>query len=300
MELRKLKYFTVVADELHFGRAAMRLQMTQPPLSQQILQLERELGVKLFERSKRHVELTNAGKIFLQEVRQVLTKLEGAKDLALKAQNGIVGRLVVGFVGSATFNILPIIVRGFQEQFPYIDLILHEMPTPRLIEAFHNKEIDIGFVRPPIFDPILSLFSVYQETCIAVVPKLHPFAQRASISLDDLSKEQFILVEREIWPSWYDDIVFKCHSAGFNPIIRQSVKEIQTVIGLVASGLGISIVPKSTANFHMRDVTYINIEQEAPHVEMSLAWRTDEDSILVKQFLDTATQLIKCGKHSNG
>ncbi|SIR01220.1 transcriptional regulator, LysR family [Peribacillus simplex] len=300
MELRQLKYFTVVAEELHFGRAAMRLQMTQPPLSQQILQLESELGVKLFERTKRHVELTNAGKIFLQEVRQVLTKLEGAKASALRAQNGLVGQLVVGFVGSATFDILPIIVRGFQEQFPYVDLILHEMPTPMQIEAFHNKEIDIGFVRPPIFDPLLSLLSVYQETCIAVVPKLHPFAQRASISLGDLSTEQFILVEREIWPSWYDDIISKCHDAGFSPVIRQGVKEIQTVIGLVASGLGISIVPRSTSNFHMRDVRYVNIEQEAPRVEMSLAWRTDEDSILVKQFLDTATQLIECGKQSNG
>ena len=125
--------------------------------------------------------------------------------------------------------------------------------------------------------------SVYQETCIAVVPKLHPFAQRASISLGELSTEQFILVERGIWPSWYDDIISKCHDAGFSPVIRQGVKEIQTVIGLVASGLGISIVPRSTSNFHMRDVRYVNIEQEAPRVEMSLAWRTDEDSILVKQ-----------------
>ncbi|SDM15800.1 LysR family transcriptional regulator [Bacillus sp. OK048] len=294
MELRQLKYFTIVAEELHFGRAAMRLQMTQPPLSQQILQLESELGVKLFERSKRHVELTNAGKIFLQEVRQVLTKLEGAKALALRAQNGMVGQLVVGFVGSATFDILPVIVRGFREQFPYVDLILQEMPTPTQIEAFHNKEIDIGFVRPPIFDPLLSLLSVYQETCIAVVPKLHPFAQRASVSMDDLSPEQFILVEREIWPGWYDDTISKCHDAGFSPIIRQSVKEIQTVIGLVASGLGISIVPRSTSNIYTRDVTYVNIEKEAPRVEMSLARRTDDNSNLVKQFIATATQVIEC------
>jgi DNA-binding transcriptional LysR family regulator len=207
---------------------------------------------------------------------------------------------VVGFVGSATFDILPIIVRRFQEKFPYVDLILHEMPTPMQIEAFHNKEIDIGFVRPPVFESILSLLSIHHETCIAVVPKLHPFTQRDFISLSDLSNEQFILVEREIWPSWYDDIVSRCHSAGFSPIIRQSVKEIQTVIGLVASGLGISIVPKSTSNFHVRDVKYINIEQDAPHIEMSLAWRTDENSILVKQFLETARQLIEYSKSSNG
>lgn len=292
MELRQIEYFTVVAEELHFGRAAMRLQMTQPPLSQQILQLERELGVKLFERSKRHVKLTNAGKVFLQEVRHVLTQLEQAKVAALRAQMGMLGRLVLGFVGSAIFDILPIIVRGFQEKFPNVDLVFREMPTPMQIEAFHSKDIDIGFIRTPVIDPLLSLLSVHQETCIAVVPKLHPLAQHASISMGDLSTERFILVEREVWPSWYDDILSKCRDAGFSPFIRQEVKEIQTVVGLVAAGLGISVVPRSTANLHARDVVYVNIEGEAPHVEMSIAWRTDDNSAIVKQFLDTAKRLI--------
>jgi len=289
VELRQLEYFTAVAEELHFGRAALRLQMTQPPLSQQILQLERELGVKLLKRTKRHVELTSAGKVFLQEIRHVFTQLERAKDAALRAEMGMLGRLVLGFVGSATFDILPIIVRAFQEQFPYVDLVFHEMSTPMQIEALHHKEIDIGFVRTPVADPFISLCSVHQETCIAVVPKLHPLAQRASISMGDLSTERFILVEREVWPSWYDDILSKCRDAGFSPIVRQHVKEIQTVVGLVAAGLSISIVPRSTAKLHGRDVTYVSIEGEAPRVEMSIAWRTDDNSTLVKQFLDTAT-----------
>ncbi|MEC1716502.1 LysR family transcriptional regulator [Schinkia azotoformans] len=291
MELRQIKYFIVVAEELHFGRAATRLQITQPPLSQQILQLERELGVKLFERTKRHVELTNAGKAFLQEVRHVLPRLEHAKAAALKAQMGILGRLVLGFVGSATFDILPIIVRAFNEQFPYVDLVLREIPTPMQIEAFYSKDIDIGFVRTPMVDPLISLLPVHQETCIAVVPRSHPLAQRASILLSDLSIQRFILVEREVWPSWYDDILAKCHDAGFSPIIHQEVKEIQTIVGLVAAGLGISIVPRSTGNLHARDVAYVNIEGEVPHVEMSIAWRSDDNSNIVKQFLDTAKRL---------
>ncbi|WP_338452793.1 LysR family transcriptional regulator [Niallia oryzisoli] len=291
MELRQIEYFIVVAEELHFGRAAKRLQMTQPPLSQQILQLERELGVKLFERSKRHVGLTNAGKVFLQEVRQILPQLEQAKAAALRAQMGMLGRLVIGFVGSATFDILPIIVREFQEQFPNVDLVLREMATPMQIEAFHKKEIDIGFVRTPVVDPLISLMSVNQETCIAVVPKLHPLAKCTSISMGDLSTERFILVEREVWSSWYDDIITKCRDAGFSPIIRQDVKEIQTAVGLVAAGLGISIVPRSTLNLHARDVAYVSIEGEAPHVEMSIAWRTDDNSIMVKQFIDTVTSI---------
>lgn len=293
MELRQLRYFMIVAEELHFGRAAKRLQMTQPPLSQQILQLEGELGVKLFERSKRNVALTNAGVTFLEEVRQILRKLEEAKALAQRVQSGTAGQLVLGFVGSATFSILPVVVRGFQQQFPDVDIILQEMPTPTQIDALHNKEIDIGFVRPPIFDPLLSLKSVFQESCIAVVPNSHPFSERTSISIEELRNEQFILVEREIWPNWYDDIILKCHNAGFCPNIRQGVKEIQTVIGLVASGLGISIVPKSTSDFHKRDVSYINIEKEAPRVEISLAWRADDHSTLVNHFITTATQLIE-------
>lgn len=299
MELRQLEYFTVVAEELHFGRAAIRLQMTQPPLSQQILQLERELGVELFKRSKRHVELTNAGKIFLQEIRHILIQLERAKTAALRAHMGMLGRLVLGFVGSATFDVLPFIVRAFQEQFPHVDLILREMPTPMQIEAFHRRDIDIGFLRTPVVDPLLSLLPVHQETCVSVVPKLHPLAQRSSLSMGDLSTEQFILVEREIWPSWYDDILSKCRDAGFSPIVRQEVKEIQTVVGLVAAGLGVSIVPKSTVNLHARDVVYIEIEGAAPRVEMCIAWRTDDTSTLVKQFLDAASSTMNFAVQRN-
>ncbi|AET67401.1 transcriptional regulator [Desulfosporosinus orientis DSM 765] len=296
MELRQLEYFTVVAEELHFGRAATRLQMTQPPLSQQILLLERELGIKLLKRSKRHVELTDAGKVFLQEVRRILTHLERAKDAALRAQMGILGRLELGFVGSATFDILPIIVRAFREQYPDVDLVLHEMPTPKQIKAFHNKSIDIGFVRTPVVDPLISHLTIQQEKCIAVMPKSHPLAERTSISMGELSTEQFILVERDIWPSWYDDILSKCYDAGFSPIIRQYVKEIQTIVGLVAAGLGVSIVPRSTANIQARDVMYVDIRGEAPQVEMSIAWRTDNNSTLIKQFLDIATRYIGCAR----
>ncbi|MBP1993834.1 LysR family transcriptional regulator [Paenibacillus eucommiae] len=293
MELRQIEYFIAVAEELHFGRAAKRLQMTQPPLSQQILQLENDLGVTLFERTRRHVELTNAGKVFLQESRQILIQLERAKTVAQRAQKGMLGRLALGFVGSATFDILPNIVRAFQDQYPSVDLILHEMPTPMQIEAFHRKHIDIGFVRTPVDDRLLTLLPVHQETCVAVVPNRHQLAQHRSLSMEDLSGEPFILVEREVWPSWYDDIVSKCREAGFSPNIRQNVKEIQTVVGLVAAGLGISIVPSSTSNLHARDVTFMNIRGSAPQITMSLAWRTDNNSPLIQHFLETAVQLTK-------
>lgn len=291
MELRQIEYFIAVAEELHFGRAAKRLQMTQPPLSQQIIQLEKELGVLLLERSKRHVELTDAGKVFLQEVRYALVQLEQAKAAAIRAHMGIEGRLVLGFVGSASYGILPVAVRAFQEQFPHVDMVLHEMPTPMQIEAFHRKEIDIGFVRTPVDDHLLSFLSVHQELCVAVVPKLHPLAEHTSVSMEDLRVEQFILLERGIWPSWHDDIVAKCHQAGFSPIIRQSVKEIQTAISLVAAGLGVSIVPSSTSNLHARDVVYLDIAGDAPRIDMSIAWRTDNISPLVQHFIGVVAQL---------
>lgn len=291
MELRQIEYFIAVAEELHFGRAAKRLQMTQPPLSQQIIQLEKELGVLLLERSKRHVELTVAGKVFLQEARHALVQLEQAKAAAQRAHMGMGGRLVLGFVGSASYDILPVVVRAFQEQCPHVDLVLHEMPTPVQIEAFRRKDIDIGFVRTPVDDPLLSFLSVHQEWCVAVVPKLHPLAQHSSVSLEDLKAEQFILLERGIWPSWHDDIVAKCHQADFSPIIRQSVKEIQTAISLVAAGLGVSIVPSSTSNLHARDVVYLDIAGDAPRIDMSIAWRTDDTSSLVQQFIQVVAKL---------
>jgi len=292
LELRHLEYFIVVAEELHFGKAAVRLNMTQPPLSQQILLLEKELGVKLLERSKRHVELTNAGKAFLGEVRRVFEQLERAQAAAKRAEMGMIGKLVLGFVGSAMFDILPMVVRAFQEQFSRVELILREMPTPMQIEAFHRNEIDVGFIRTPVVDPLLSLRSVHQESCIAVVSKMHPLSARDSITMDNLKNDPFIVIERDVFPSWYDDILTKCRVAGFSPIIRQEVKEIQSIIGLVAAGLGVSIVPRSTANLHARDVVYLNIEGGAPQAEMSIAWRTDDKSPVLKHFLETAARLF--------
>jgi DNA-binding transcriptional LysR family regulator len=166
------------------------------------------------------------------------------------------------------------------------------MPISMQMEAFHKKEIDIGFIRTPVMDPNISLLSVHQETCVVLVPKLHSLASCVSVSMGDLSKERVILVEREVWPSWYDDILSKCRDAGFSPVIRQHVKEIQTVVGLVAARLGISIVPRSTVNLHARDVAYVTIEGEAPSVEMSIAWRTNDHSNTVRRFIEAVTRII--------
>ncbi|MED3150925.1 LysR family transcriptional regulator, partial [Bacillus thuringiensis] len=150
MELRHLQYFVVVAEELHFGRAAARLQMTQPPLSQQIQQLEKEMGVTLFSRTKRKVELTEAGEMFLKEVKKAFEQIEKAVEVAQSAQRGEVGSLSIGFVGAAIYDILPSIVREYRKKFPRVSVALHELSTPDQVHALHDNRIDIGFLRPPI------------------------------------------------------------------------------------------------------------------------------------------------------
>ncbi|MFB5191276.1 LysR family transcriptional regulator [Alicyclobacillus fastidiosus] len=285
MELRHLEYFVVVADELHFGRAAARLQMTQPPLSQQIQQLERELGVVLLNRSNRHVELTNAGKVFLKEARDVLTRLDHAKHAARRAQQGMLGRLVLGFVGSATYDILPNVIRSYQERYPDVDISLHEMATPAQIPALRRGDIDVGVLRTPISDGELSVAAIERHDCVAVVPKSHRFAARSSVRLDELNGERWILIARSIWPGLHDEVLSACLAVGFTPSIRQEVMEVQTAVGLVAAGLGVSIVPSSTRNLHTHDVVYLKIEGVAPQVEMAIAWRRNETSEVVQAFL---------------
>ncbi len=176
MELRHLRYFVAVAEELHFGRAAQRLQMAQPPLSQQIRQLEQELGVELLYRTKRTVRLTEAGLAFLHQARQILVQSEQAIEVAQRASRGEVGRLAIGFVGSATYSLLPTAVRSFRHQFPDVRLMLHEMTTSEQIEALHDDRIQVGFIRPPISDDKLSVETVLQESFVAVLPEAHPLA----------------------------------------------------------------------------------------------------------------------------
>ncbi|WP_067620928.1 LysR family transcriptional regulator [Alicyclobacillus acidiphilus] len=285
MELRQLEYFIAVAEELHFGRAASRLGMTQPPLSQQIRQLEDELGVLLFHRTNRRVELSDAGRVYLGEVRRLFALLQQAEQMARKAQLGKMGRLVLGFVGSATYDVLPSVIRVYQDQYPDVDLVLHEMPTPDQIDALLNGTIDVGVLRPPTSHPALTVRTIRRDQCVAVVPVSHRLAAEKSITMKQLRGEQLILVSRSIWPGLYDSIVTLFHEAGVSPSIRLEVTEVQTVVGLVGAEIGVSILPGSTQHVHTRDVRYLPITGERPQVEMGVAWRREDQSEVLKQFL---------------
>ncbi|MBF8377666.1 LysR family transcriptional regulator [Alicyclobacillus mali] len=287
-ELRQLEYFVAVAEELHFGRAAKRLGLTQPPLSQQIQKLEDEIGVTLFDRTNRRVQLTHAGRALLAEARKVLADAQTAVKAARDAAAGRVGRLSVAFVGSATYGWLPEVIRAYQERHPDVELVLREMPTPAQMEALTAGEVDVGVVRLPAQHPDLHIRLVERDDCVAVVPSEHSLAARSSLFLVELAEEPFVLVSRAIWPGLYDGFITLARALGFEPRVRLEVTEVQTAVGLVAAGLGVSIVPSATERVHRRDVRYLHIDGQSPTVELGVAWRRRDTSPLVAAFLAIA------------
>lgn len=278
MELRHLRYFVVLAEELNFSRAAKRLHIAQPPLSQQIRKLEEELGVQLFVRTKRSVRLTDAGEVFLEEALKVLKQAESATHAAQRAQRGEIGRLSVGFVGSAAYELLPRALRLYRTRFPGVELSLHQLTTTEQVHALHSREIDAGFLRPPVHDPTLSLEAVLREPLVAALPQTHRLADRKTIRLTELANEDFILYPRHLGPGTHDQIVSLCQRAGFSPRIGQEAVEMQTIVGLVAAGLGVSLVPASVEGLRSKDVVYKRMEDHTPDWEIAVVWRKQEDS----------------------
>lgn len=287
MELRQLQYFLAVSEELNFSRAAERLRMTQPPLSLQIQNLEKELGFPLFHRNHRLVELTPAGQLFADEIRKLFDHLHRAIDNSGSVHRGEKGTLTIGFVGSATYDILPRVLREFRTLYPDVVVHLLELSTPAQLKALHEEEIDIGVLRPPVHDDNLCTDIVSTVPCVLAVPKQHPLADRPNVALADLTIYPFVMLSRKTWAGLYDEIVVFC-----NPIIQQEAFEFQTVIGLVAAGLGIAVVPQSAMNLHTRDVVYLDMKDQLPVASMGISWRRRDSSPLVKAFVSIAWENV--------
>lgn len=288
MELRHLHYFIAVAEELHFSRAAERLHISQPPLSQQIQSLEAELGVKLFERTKRQVHLTEAGKVFLERACLVLAHLEQAIAVTQRIGRGEIGQLAIGFVDSAMYTVLPEILRIFREQFPAVELRLHELTTTQQIQALYDKQIDVGIVRSAISEPGLSVEYLLDESLVLALPENHPFSAQTQVSLSSLADEFFILFPAKLGPLFYEQIVQSCQHAGFHPKVAQEAVQMQTIVGLVAAGLGIAIVPASMQNFHRSGVIYRPLQEQIPNTGLYLTWRQHDSSPVMSTFLKLA------------
>ena len=292
MELRRLRYFVAVAEELHFGRAAQRLHIAQPPLSQQIRRLEGELGVELLRRNRRRVQLTDAGRLLLEQSRPLLAQADRLEELLRRAGGGEVGRLSVGFVGSASYETLPAVLREFRGRFPDVELVLEELPTESQVAALHAGRIDVGLVRPPLADDAIELTRLVEERLIAALPDQHPLTERTAVRVAALAQEPFVLPPRRI-SGLYEDVVSVCRAAGFTPQVVQEASEMQTIISLVSAGIGVSLVPSSVETFRMPRVSYRPLRGTNASLEIALARRRGDRSPLVEQFELVARETVR-------
>ncbi|HEX2555716.1 MAG TPA: LysR substrate-binding domain-containing protein [Microvirga sp.] len=285
MELRHLRYFVAVAEELHFGRAAKRLHLSQPPLSHQIKDLEEELGVELFNRSKRAVSLTRAGAAFLSRARGVLAAAADACEVARRAGLGHAGHLSIGYVHSAAYTMLPAVLRAFRQSHEDVELHLEALPPVEQIKALLTSRLDVGILRPPVNDSELAVDIVRREPFVLALPADHQLCSRSRISLQALSGEPMIMFRREPNAMHMHDLIMTfCANARLNPRVVQVTTTQHALIGLVSSGMGIAIVPQSVSALSLPGVTYRPTVEESPILELALCWRRDNDEPLVQRF----------------
>ena len=285
MELRHLRYFVAVAEELHFRRAAERLHMSQPPLSQQIRQLEEEVGAQLLLRNQHRVELTASGAAFLERAREILDAVEAAALEARRVQRGEVGRLAVGFVGSSMYSVVPELLQAFRESHGDVALRLHELGTTEQLRQLESGRLDVGFVRPRQSRAGLTIEPVFGEPVIVALPDLHPLASAPQLHVADLVGQPLVLLTRAGSPGLRKALEPVTDQLGGEDVIVQEVAEMQTVIGLVAADVGISLVPESVRALQRRGVTYRELADGAPTVELAVAWRAGDDSPVLAAFL---------------
>jgi DNA-binding transcriptional LysR family regulator len=223
VHLGRIRYFLALAEELHFGRAAERLGISQPPLSQQIRKLEEEVGARLLHRGRGRgrIELTEAGRTLLADARRVVEQLEQTVRATQRAGRGESGTLRVGFIGSASCNVLPGVLRTFRERFPGVTLSLYEQPTDQQIQGLRAAYLDVSFLRPPVPDRSIRAEPIFREPLVLALPETHPLAGRGRVALRALSQEPFVLLPRHLGPSLYDQIVTTCRRAGFSPKVGQ-------------------------------------------------------------------------------
>lgn len=291
MELRHLRYFLAVAEELNFTRAALRLHIAQPPLSQQIQALEAELGLQLFERKKRPLQLTAAGQVLLTETRLVFAAVERAIISTKRASRGEIGRLVMGANSSIANSVLPDILRVFRSRFPDVELVLRELTSFGQVQELLSCGIDVGFDRLPNEyenDTALSFMPILQESLIIALPEQHPLAAQAQIPLSALADEPFVLPPPDLVPS-YTQIISLCEQVGFSPKVVQQATWMITVLSLVAGGVGVALLSANAQNLVRKGVVYREIQGQNLTRQLAVIWRRDDPSVILHEFL----QVIK-------
>ena len=293
MELRHLKAFIAVAEEMHFGRAAARLHLSPPPVSLAIKELESELGLRLFERTSRRIALTAAGQEVLRDARTVIARLESMRRHAKATASGVSGALSVGFISPAAYSFLPEVLRRFTAEHPGVRLSLHDSSTDRIVDDLESGGLDVGFTMA-LPDPHSSL--TYNPTnryeLVLALPETHSLARMKRVPLERLSSERFLLFERHQGAHMFDVVVSACMSSGFSPRFFHA-RQQHTIVNLVAAAFGVALVPDCVQVIRREGVVYRRLRGEHPRIETGIAWRTEDDSPTLRAFLQCVPRLAR-------
>jgi len=273
MELRHLRYFAAVADELHFGRAALRLRVAQPALSQQIQQLEKEVGVRLLDRTTRRVALTGPGRAFLAEAKRTLADADAAVHAARRAADGEIGRLRVGYVDLAMWGALPAMLRAYAARHPGVDLTLTELHREPQREALLRGELDVGFLTIGAGDEVFEAELVEADPLVVALPRNHPAARRERVPIGALAHEPWVLFPRELRTRFLDLVLATCASAGYVPRAVQEASQLHTLTALVSAGVGVSLVPSVVARAARKGVAFRPLAGKARRLPFHVAWK---------------------------
>ncbi|MFD4195320.1 LysR family transcriptional regulator [Amycolatopsis thermoflava] len=287
-ELRQLRYFVAVADELSFTAAARRLGIAQQSLSQQITVLERTLGARLLDRDSRGTRLTDLGRRFLPEAKAVLDRAEQAVTTLARAGRGEVGELTVAFLASTANYLLPPVVRAFRERYPDVRLTTEDTSVATLVEGLREGRYDAAFSRPPLVDGLAARTLAVEEVC-AVLPEGHPLADRAELTLADLADEPWVLTERSSWPPWHRKYDEDFRRAGYEPDVVQRAGSVQNLLGLVAAGVGVSRLARSAHSLRRTGVVFVPLAGEQAATQV--LWLPDTDKPALRRLLEVVTEL---------
>lgn len=292
MELRHLRYFVVTAEAQHFTRAAEILGMAQPPLSQQIRQLEQEVGTPLFDRTGRGVVLNDAGRAFLSCAQDILRRAEAAVQTAQRAARGEVGELALGFTESASFNgVVTEVIRRYRQQYPDVEMTLSQGDSETLVAQLRDGAIDAAFVRPPFaLDGGLTFTQLTEEPLVVALPLGHALARRKRLAPKDLTQERFILYSRKSGYGLSADIMAACRQHGVNPLIGQRAPQLSSAVNLVAAGMGVAVVPASLRPLRPDGVVYRPFTLDWPRAVLGLAVRTDKPGGRIENLLRLARE----------
>ncbi|MCU0570614.1 MAG: LysR family transcriptional regulator [Oculatellaceae cyanobacterium Prado106] len=291
MEFRQLKYFVTVAEELHFGRAAALLHLSQPALSKQIQSLEESLEVQLFERTKHWVRLTIAGQQLFESAQRILQDVEVGIQTTKQVAEGRIGQVRVGFTEATLFSLAPQVTKQYRDHYPQVQLILVSGGTEAHVEALRTHRIDVGLVYLPIREPSLAVEPLFEEVYVVALPASHRLARQKQLTLQSLAEEPLIFYPRSLAPVLYANFVQQCEQAGFTPNIVQEAELAQTRLGLVAAGVGLSFVLSDMQNLSAKGVVYRPFSENFLTLKLVLAWRQNESSPVVHELLKVFRQI---------